>query len=608
MKKLVALACSLMLGSCVILPACTNGAVVSGWYRDTTTQELQSVLASVDDYTLLGADMTGDFRTGLELNGSITQTARQADETIVEETQYIYNIMLARTGLNIDILGAGTYDHIRNITDESEDTSQTSSTHTDIHNDFDYFYIDELYTNEYSREFRERGKANLYTNASGISLPISMPTTPTSDISVEELGESGFDVGLDTRSGIKIKISANDNYFNDMLGGTPRRALKDDRLEMYLYINEQGVLEQYSIFIDIKLEFSQLGVIYSSETEGSIVMTLSDNEVSLPDYLYDETIYPDRSVYPGDPSHPGENVVRPYPDIPYTSYDGVVTAMNYGDTISEILYDGATDSIIVIAPTVYRVYSAESGQLLTSENLQQYINCADVRNGRLCLGLGGTKQIKVVDLSELSSDILSVSIEVNDIAAMDDCIVFSDDGGQCSVMQCDYEGQHINTLISSINTPLLTPNRDDNYLYAVETSSQITYFIDMSRLGVEERITAGRCQYNYAPAKYDGRYIHISRHTYDSRSGIMVSPSELAEQYTPYSDVFNDPWETLYIGERYSFVRSESDNLLIYDREAKEFIYLAKFSPSHVYARADGTFVVTCRNDSYAAIIDLSSL
>ena len=99
--------------------------------------------------------------------------------------------------------------------------------------------------------------------------------------------------------------------------------------------------------------------------------------------------------------------------------------------------------------------------------------------------------------------------------------------------------------------------------------------------------------------------MHFDGKTFDKLTGEKITSVEIAE---PYPAGPEEPKETIYVGERYSLVRSAYNNMLIYDREADQFVYTADLYPVTAYERPDGTLLVTCHAPRYAAIIDLSSL
>ena len=105
---------------------------------------------------------------------------------------------------------------------------------------------------------------------------------------------------------------------------------------------------------------------------------------------------------------------------------------------------------------------------------------------------------------------------------------------------------------------------------------------------------------NMSAAWYDGVYVHFDGATYDPSSGEKISETPLAEQY-PASEA---PAATLYISDKYSFVIDQTGGLLIFDRQANQFIYRSDVVPGAVFERDDGTFFLTGILYGYAAIID----
>lgn len=587
MKKKIAIICALALGSCLILPACADNTAESG-YRQPTDEELEQVLTSIESGDLFGNGEGSDVTAGLSAEGSFELSTGVTGMIITVSGEFDYDLMVTASS----VAGAGS------MTMTADTTASV-----DIYNDESYIYLKALSGGQQSGA--KIAIADILSSMGGTGgyiTAVSEQSTP--QFSVEYYKQMGIDIGIDTSDGTKLKFSANDDYFaalESQLGGG---SITDSVLEMYLNIDSQGVFEQLSVTIDIGAEMTYNGVTQTMDMAGQFVVNNSDEEVVLPEEIYDETLYPLIDMQPDLPEEtPGEQPGN----APQSTADGVVTAMSYGEAGDDLLYDNATDSVIAVGKKSYKVYNAESGELLSEETMSTGIECADVWNGKLCLGLGEAKQIKVINLENGIDTTFTTDITVCDIAVMDDCIVFCDGDQWCEVKSCDFDGQNMTTLIISVHEPLLTPNRDDNYVYVVERnlSSISFYYINLNDGSYINHADFSQYAYNTEPAKYDGQYVHFDGKTFDKLTGEQITSVEIAE---PYPAGPEEPKETIYVGERYSLVRSAYNNMLIYDREADQFVYTADLYPVTAYERPDGTLLVTCHAPRYAAIIDLSSL
>ena len=122
---------------------------------------------------------------------------------------------------------------------------------------------------------------------------------------LEELAAAGISVGLDDSAGLKLKFYANDDYFRAIEESTTGGFGEIDfrfqgkTLEVYLYINEDGTFEQFSVYIDMGYSASYPEETADYSMDAQLVIRRSQESVTLHEELYDENEYP-----PLDPTIP----------------------------------------------------------------------------------------------------------------------------------------------------------------------------------------------------------------------------------------------------------------------------------------------------------------
>lgn len=605
MKKKISLFLALLMGGTLALSACANDnhdAVIKGNYKQPTQAELDSALASINADNLFGN--TENLKIGLSLSGSLSLTVAQNDTESSEALSLSYLL----NADNSSVAGAGNFAMTETINEKSEVVASAA-----LYNDTDYFYMDVSYEG-----MNIKGKLSYASIAHVIEnkLPtdqLPVPELPEGDFTIQAMAEAGIDVWLDTSDGIKLKLSANDTFFNNAFAeiSPDEISFTDKTLEIYLYINKDGLFEQMSALIKIGME-NPADTSERVDIDGSLVLKRTNETVTLPSDLTDENKYPVLYEY-GTPDDnppaddPFDDYPEPLPDYsanaPVSTYDNVVKAVNFGgEGYKDAIYEETTDTIITYDKNSYTVYDANTGDEILTQRTLLNIYSADAYNGKVVFGLGESRQILITDIVSQKSQTLVVPVKPYRVAALDDCIVYCDIDQWCTVQRCDYEGNNVTTLINSAYSPYLTPNRDDNYVYVSESniSSCELFYINLNTNEIQTVSEFGDFSYEYRPSEYDGMYLHFGGFSFDRLTGVQISGSDVSELYTPFTEI---PAATLQITENYSIVRSESNGLLIYDHANDMFVYRADFGPEKVYARADGTFVVISMKDGYAARI-----
>lgn len=604
--RFFAIGCAALLLTAVGLTACTPvteddgpitteeklDPIIPGNYAVPSAKDVLAAFSDLDISKIFGDTTEESYHFSLQAEAGIEYSSLDGPR-ITGETDYALtleaNSMKGMGDLQISV--------------EQDDGTETVS--GDYYNDNSYVYFDFIQGDD-----TLRGKLTyeelLVLSGLDAVLPQIRSVQPLIAPSDEELQiremlagfeEAGIAVGLDAEQGVRMKFSANEDFFRlleeNMKGdiGSMQVNFTKKTLDIYFRLSEEGVFEQFSVVIDIGYDASSLGEKTGMSVSGQFVIAQDEQEVTLPDDLTDENTYP--SYVPSS-----------------TSGDGILTTFLYPTAnVTETVYDAATDTVTTISGNTFIVRDAQTGTVLERTPLAATITCADAYGGTLCLGLGDMEQIHVVDLSSMQGKRLTVGTPVYDLVVMKDCIVYCESSFICEIYRCDFDGNNRSfTCANSFSYPILAPDRDHNIVYAAETGSGMTdlFYIYLDSGTALSTIDFNSHFNNEEPVRYDGIYVHFDGACYDVATGKKVSYTHLAEDYPSLPD--DTPAETLYITERYSFVKSLAGNLLIFDRDAKTFVYSCDFAPSTVYAREDGTFFVVGAQNGYAAIIDPSRI
>ena len=325
MKKYLTICAALLLGTSLALAACgqdetpeeTFSAVIPGDYHAPTAKELGNALTILE-----GEGEYIDGRpVGIEVNG-LTMEAElgfemQADGgrlAVSGSGNYDLYIENARTGASV---GAGNLQLDATFTADGEQESSAAS--GNIYHDDTYLYLDVTEDGEVNRgkisydmlpSLLEALLAEMQpgngvqplrgVRQPGIAQPLVAPSeeTKAAEELLENLAAAGISVGLDDSDGLKLKLYANDDYFRMLEEGAAGGFGEIDfrfqgkTLEVYLYINEDGTFEQFSVYIDMGYSASYLEETADYSMDAQLVIRRSQESVTLPEELYDENEYP----------------------------------------------------------------------------------------------------------------------------------------------------------------------------------------------------------------------------------------------------------------------------------------------------------------------------
>lgn len=599
MKKLSPVLCAVLLGGCISLAAC-SGAVVSDNYREPTASELDDALSSIDDAHLFGDPLDSARSYGITVSGEVSGSFNSIAQSSTSEEKLDYSISASGNTL----AGEGTYSR------SEESLGVTTDIQAKLYNDSDYFYFD------YQTGDQTQDAKYIYPVFVQVHLPKLLQTlgcgifsaglaSADEDMSVRGFISALYDIGMkiemDDGDGVKLKCTASGECLEQLvslaLDGVYDLSFEKSTLELYLYIDRDGIFEQCSVLQDLQYDGYYIGVSFTGSSKGEFIARRSDREVTLPAELTDDEKFPTREETNGQ----GELIELPVTK-PQSTSDGVVTALDYSaEEPVDILYDTETDSIIVVGPDTATIYDAQTGERILQKRSQLGFTCADVDQGILCIGTGTAKQICVIDLKTGSDVLFPVSVNVSELAVIQERIAYCDDDQWCEIYTCSLDGNEVRYVCTAWR-PLFTANRGAGVIYAASDDGRIACIDPVNGTIVWETSVELPTVIERAPAIYDGELLHFYHYTLDPATGARLSEDAGDGAYPP--QVGYHPETTLLITNSHSYVRSTTGDLLIFDRGDNAFVYRADFTVDRLYECADGTLLVIGAAAGYAAIVD----
>ena len=307
LRRTLALGCAAALLTAVGLTACKPSPVIDGDYRTPTAAELVHAVSSIDENALLRDPASDAF--GFSIQGDIDLNINAAGDSVIMNGEGNYDIAIP----NVNEAGSVGKGSLRlNASQAVDGTAGTYVLSGDVYHDSDNLYLDvvdgtEPYCGKIPFGDLVAILEDLFGDVSGGGVlpmrhvqPLKVPSQETQDMEdmLEELAAAGISVGLDDSAGLKLKFYANDDYFRAIEESTTGGFGEIDfrfqgkTLEVYLYINEDGTFEQFSVYIDMGYSASYPEETADYSMDAQLVIRRSQESVTLPEELYDENEYP----------------------------------------------------------------------------------------------------------------------------------------------------------------------------------------------------------------------------------------------------------------------------------------------------------------------------
>jgi lipoprotein len=319
MKKFLSLATALLLvGALAIFAGCGKGersGVIKGNYTEPTKAELQSALDAIDTEKLLGDTEAEGWKTGMSLGANLSYEMSAAGEKMSMSFDLSHKISAESAQDALDLKGEGSLALQTNLAGEQE--KYTVKTYNDMKN----IYLDaSAHANGENQNAKVRISIADIFDGYGDMLPIE-PVGPTdaalptdADALLKELADSGFTLAMDTSDGIKIKLTANESVFTEILegvnGSLPSTGIpatgeyfsfsKDSYMEFYLHVGADGLLKKVTARMDLDgaFDFSGLGDAAAEalgkmtmRIKGAFELEIGEVSVSMPSDLSDYQAY-----------------------------------------------------------------------------------------------------------------------------------------------------------------------------------------------------------------------------------------------------------------------------------------------------------------------------
>ena len=308
MKKLLALGCAAVLlgGTAAFAASGGDSAVIKGNYTKPSAEELNAAIDAIDEEKLFGDTSAEDYSFGISVRGDLSVEVTSSEGSVNMEGDAEYAFSAAKDGM------AGAGKASLSMQANGAQLPSDISMETQLYNDDAYLYM-QATLSEGGTEASIGGKLSyekLYALAEELAgdlsaavltesaPPTTLPAPQAPDLAeaIAQLEAAGVEVGLDAADGVKLRFTAGDAYFAALeaeaeTAGTPIE-FSDKTLEIYLYINEEGLFEQFSAVVDIAFD------VKDEENPGSVAMranfVLKQENVKpqLPSDLGDENKYP----------------------------------------------------------------------------------------------------------------------------------------------------------------------------------------------------------------------------------------------------------------------------------------------------------------------------
>ena len=294
MKKVLAAGCAVLMCGCFALTACDKGgnAEIGGNYRTPTSEELSAALGSIDAEKLFGDPAAENYTFGLSLSSEFDIGVIAPGTTVSADGSADLDISVSEE----QTAGAGEVS--LNFSSTGEE-GQDLSVRADAYTDAQYVYFNASLSAD-GEELPMNGKvdiASLLADMPGMmTTDTETSTAPSADFGamIAQLTTMGMEIGLDTSDGVKLRFTADAACLQEMMKQTELTAPIDfgnSSIVLYLYINSDGMFEQFSAVVDIDCDVQgeEPG---SITAEGNFILKRSDKSVTLPSDLDDEEKYP----------------------------------------------------------------------------------------------------------------------------------------------------------------------------------------------------------------------------------------------------------------------------------------------------------------------------
>ena len=297
---------AVLLGSIFALTAC-NGAAVRGDYTTPSASRLHAVLSAIDEDDLFGNPREKDYSFGLSMTSEFNMdTTISGNDTNVHGYS-LYDMVLERysaAGAGEAVLtaegDAASYDDMEidtRVYGNNQSIYLINRTESGMLNGFESGRIGYGTAVRFCEAMMDTllpSNPFVPDNFEGFTLSGSQLVFGDLEDSIDDFAAMGMEVGLDISDGTKIRLTAEDDFFDRIADSydNGRLTYETTSYEIYLSVDEDGVFRQLSAMIDISYSFSVSGSYGSTDLNGYFVLERSSPTVNLPDDLNNTTKYP----------------------------------------------------------------------------------------------------------------------------------------------------------------------------------------------------------------------------------------------------------------------------------------------------------------------------
>lgn len=271
-----------------------NDGTIKGNYKEATSEEVSEALSTVSAETLFGDTNAENYKFGVDVSAKLECTSYYQEklaETMKMEASY--KELAKKENSEIDVKGAGSLkmNYKTEMSNVANSLGQFSNIKVDLYQEATSLYASLAYAEKES-DLSSATPMKVMVNIAELMggsgmMPMSADTTPTTTseltAALEMLTQMGATTSMDTSDGVKLKISANETFVNNLIvnmAGIPAESLTQlvtfntCKIDIYLAIDKNGQFSQAGVVFDVDLK---LGTAITQGMPMSDVIKLKGN-------------------------------------------------------------------------------------------------------------------------------------------------------------------------------------------------------------------------------------------------------------------------------------------------------------------------------------------
>ena len=278
MKKFLTLAVALLLSIAFAMFAGCSTALekgkIEGNYKEPTQEELETALRSLEGDTMFGDTEQADWEFGVKTGGNFNVKITVNDSTLSADAKLSLQEKISKGEAGLELLGKGNLSFNMKAPAEIMDQETDVEMKAEMYNDSSFLYLDaSAKSGKDSQDLKVKADIStimgelIFGETMNVSTAGILAKTgeqgsasATVGFSVEEFmefaAEWNLDIGLDTSDGVKLRLTANQETFTEILNAVLKKimsvpastpfdmsdmiALSNSVFELYLQADKDG--------------------------------------------------------------------------------------------------------------------------------------------------------------------------------------------------------------------------------------------------------------------------------------------------------------------------------------------------------------------------------